>query len=198
MDIGSVTGWTADRQWMFSWSFYSFTVSAGSPCSIWTWRKGWIQCAVVAKQVSVDLPWELAPARSWILQTGNKSAHGFGSCGYCMSSWAFEWQENVTTLEGICRKDSNELTSKEQNKIIQSYLANGQMRDNNSKVWALKKPVSDPKSYEDSDMRCTCAETKIALSVRLSAVARWYMDGIVSWDKWQESHPWGLFSPWPN
>ena len=73
--------------------FYSFTVSAGIPCSIdrdWEKRKDAVCVgAAVAKQVSMDLSGEPAPARSYILQTGDESAHGFGSCGYCCLSGLF-------------------------------------------------------------------------------------------------------------
>lgn len=46
--------------------------------------------AVVAEQVSMNFFREQGPERSYVLQTGDESAHCFGSCGYCVSFWAFE------------------------------------------------------------------------------------------------------------
>jgi len=91
---GGVTGCSADRQQIFLSMFYSFTVSAGISCDIGRnleKRKDAVCVgAVVAKQASIGHCGEPTPARLYVLQTGDESAHGFGSRAYCVSFWDFE------------------------------------------------------------------------------------------------------------
>lgn len=112
--MGAVTGWSAEGKQVFSSMFYSFTASAGSPCStdrhLGKRKNATCEAVVVAEKVSPDLFEEPAPLRLYVLQARDESAHGFSSCGYWLSFCVLKSQGNVTVSDGICRKDFHEIT----------------------------------------------------------------------------------------